>query len=336
VTVLVAACVGTPPPKATGFVEGLQGGPSARPSSTTEAAVSASPDELPAIRSLEGSPTTTEITEVGEPDWLAIAGDSVWAAGVPPGIGRFTLASGRQRAGVVVGPICLGMDVGFESLWVGDCRARTLLRIDPKSGEITATIGLPGKPTAESSVAAGEGSVWVTVDDPVRLVRIDPKTNRVTTTTGVPAAAGALRAGLGALWFASASGKVIRLDPKTGDRVAEIQAGSVPRFTAIGGGSVWVLNQDDGTVSRIDPKANRVVATITVSAQKVDGGDMAFGGGYAWARVNDALVAQIDPDTNKVIRRFGEPAGSGSVAADDNAVWISAHDVETIWRVALR
>jgi YVTN family beta-propeller protein len=317
-------------------VEGLQGQPSRAVTSASAAPTSASPDELPAIRSLDGSPTATEITEIGQPDWLAIAGDSVWAAGVPPGIGRFTLASGRQRAGVVAGAICLAMDVGFDSLWAGDCRARALLRIDPKSGEITATIPLPGTPLEETSVAAGEGSVWVTVDRPPRLVRIDPKTNRVTTTTDVPALAGALRAGLGGLWFASASGKLIRLDPQTGDRVAEIQAGKVPRFTAVGGGSVWVLNQADGTVSRIDPRTNTVVATITVSAQPVEGGDMAFGGGYAWARVSDALVAQIDPDTNKVIRRFGEPEGSGSVVADDNAVWISAHDVETIWRVALR
>ncbi len=318
-------------------MEGLQGQPSSEaPAESGSPSTSAAGDELPAIRSIEGSPTATAITEIGQPDWLAIAGDSVWAAGVPPGIGRFTLASGRQRAGVVVGDVCLAMDVGFDSLWAGDCKAKTLIRIDPKSGEITATIPLPGAPLAETSVAAGEGSVWVTVDHPARLVRIDPRTNRITTTTGVPALAGGLRAGLGGLWFASASGTVVRLDPKTGDRVAEIQAGSVPRFTAIGGGSVWVLNQKDGTVSRIDPKSNKVVATITVSGQAVDGGDMAFGGGYAWARVSDALVAQVDPDTNKVIRRFGEPAGSGSVVADDNAVWISAHDVETIWRVALR
>jgi len=296
----------------------------------------AASDELPAIRSLEGSPTATAITEIGEPDWLAIAGDSVWAAGVPPGIGRFTLASGRQRAGVVVGAICLGMDVGFDALWAGDCRAKTLIRIDPKSGESTATIPLPGVPMAETSIAAGEGSVWVTVDNPARLVRVDPRTNRITTTTAVPTVGGALRAGLGALWFAASNGKVIRLDPKTGQRVTEIMVGSQARFTAIGGGSVWVLNQADGSVSRIDPKTNTVVATITVSAQPVDGGDMAFGGGYAWARVSDALVAQVDPATNKVIRRFGDPAGSGSVAADDDAVWISAHDVETIWRVALR
>ena len=63
---------------------------------------------------------------------------------------------------------------------------------------------------------------------------------------------------------------------------------------------------------------------------------MAFGGGFAWARVSDSLVRQIDPATNTVVRRLGTPPGSGSVAADDTLSAISAHDVSTLWRVPLR
>jgi hypothetical protein len=40
-------------------------------------------------------------------------------------------------------------------------------------------------------------------------------------------------------------------------------------------------------------------------------------------RIGNALLA--DPS-----------AGSGGVAADDDAVWITAHDVTTIWRLLLR
>jgi virginiamycin B lyase len=289
---------------------------------------------LPAVVPLEDLSGVTAIKDIGEPDWISIAGGSAWAAGVAPGIGRFNLATGKPGEGVSAGGICLAMDVAFDSLWVGDCEASRLLRIDPRTGRVTASIVLPGPPRQESSVAAGEGAVWVTVPGP-RLVRIDPTTNKITATLDAPAVPGALRAGVGGLWFVSAEGTVFRLDAKTGATVAQITVGSVPRFTAIGGGSVWVLNQVDGTVSRIDPKTNAVAATIVVSGRSVEGGDMAFGGGFAWARVSDALVAQIDPATNTVIRRLGTPAGSGSVAADDEAVWISAHDVNTLWRVAL-
>jgi hypothetical protein len=46
--------------------------------------------------------------------------------------------------------------------------------------------------------------------------------------------------------------------------------------------------------------------------------------------------ARIDPETNRVVERYGPAVGSGSVAADDDAVWVTAHDVRKIWRLPLR
>src|SRR5262249_41176932 len=155
---------------------------------------------------------------------------------------------------------------------------------------------LPGPPKEESSIAAGDAAVWLIARTPAgaRLVRVDPKSNAVAATIDPPAPPAAIRAGEGGLWLISDLRKVVRLDLATGDVVAEIAVGSGPRFTAVGGGSVWVENQGDGTVSRIDAATNTVIATISVSGTAVEGGDMAFGGGFAWARVSDSLVAQID------------------------------------------
>jgi YVTN family beta-propeller protein len=130
-----------------------------------------------------------------------------------------------------------------------------------------------------------------------------------------------------------AAGSLLRVDPASRQVVARIAVGSGPRFLAVGEGGVWVLNQFDGTVSRVDPRTNTVTATITVSDAAVEGGDIAAGGGSVWARVSDSLVARIDPRTNKVVARYGPSAGSGSVAADDKAVWVSAHDINAIWRL---
>jgi virginiamycin B lyase len=99
---------------------------------------------------------------------------------------------------------------------------------------------------------------------------------------------------------------------------------------------VWVMNQGDATVSHVDPKTNKVVATIKVGSGGIEGGDIAVGGRSVWVRVSDALIARIDPATDTVTERYGPPAGSGSVAADDDAVWVSAHDVHTAWRLPLR
>jgi YVTN family beta-propeller protein len=50
----------------------------------------------------------------------------------------------------------------------------------------------------------------------------------------------------------------------------------------VGGGAVWVANSGDGTVSRIDPETNAVVATITIGGTPVG---IAFGGETVWVAV---------------------------------------------------
>jgi YVTN family beta-propeller protein len=203
---------------------------------------------------------------------------------------------------------------------------------------VTARIPLPGFVIVqEGSVASGEGAVWVVGDAPERtLLRIDPKTNRVASRTRVPDTVVAARAGLGALWLTDPTrGLLLRLDPRTQKTVATVEVGAGARFFAVGEAAVWVQNNIDGTVSRIDPATNAVTATIKVDSGVVDGGDLAVGGGFVWARVSDALVAKIDPRTNTVVARYGPAGGSGSVAADGSAVWISAHDIDVVYRLPL-
>ena len=64
-------------------------------------------------------------------------------------------------------------------------------------------------------------------------------------------------------------------------------------------------------------------------------GDIAVGGGYVWARISDALIAQIDPATDTVVARYGPATSSGSVDADDQAVWVSDYLAQTVWRLPL-
>ena len=41
----------------------------------------------------------------------------------------------------------------------------------------------------------------------------------------------------------------------------------------------------------------------------------------------------IDPQANAVVDRLGPLAGSGGIAITDTSVWITAHDVQSIWRL---
>ena len=93
-------------------------------------------------------------------------------------------------------------------------------------------------------------------------------------------------------------------------------------------------DQRGGTVTRV-AEDGTVQATIRVADRPIDGGDIAVGGGRVWVRVWDDLIVGIDPATNEVVERYGPRSGSGSAAADDAALWVSAHDVGAVWRKPL-
>lgn len=273
----------------------------------------------------------------GEPDWLTLAGGFVFA--YTTGVGRFDATTGELLGTTDVGgqPICLDMDAGFGSVWVGLCGTPTLVRIDPATGEVQATIPLPVADLhEESSVAAGEGGVFLVARSENQIVKVDPSTDAVAVVFDVPPGATAARVGFGSLWVShNALDVVSRLDPATGKVIASIDVGNGPRFLAIGADGVWVMNQEGGSLSKIDPTTDTVVATVQVNDGPIEFGDISAGGGSVWTRISDHLLARVDEFSNQVIQLYDPASGSGGVDADSKAVWLSAHDVNSMWRLPL-
>jgi virginiamycin B lyase len=276
--------------------------------------------------------------DVPDADWMAVVAGSAWTTLGRGVVQQLDGEDGSPGMEVPVdGPTCTAPDAGFGSLWVPVCEPGSVVRIDPDTGK-SRTIDLDGATIQEEgSIAAGEGSVWVVTATPKHaLLRIDPKRNKVVGSTPLPDGVVAVRAGLGGLWATDVNrGKLLRLDPDTGEVLTETAVGSGARFFDVGEGAVWVQNNGDGTVSRVDPATDQVTKTIVVDLGPIEGGDLKVGGGYVWARVSGSLVTQIDPASDLVVARIGQRQGSGSVAADEGAVWISAHDHNVVYRVPL-
>jgi virginiamycin B lyase len=273
----------------------------------------------------------------GYPDWLEIGFGSLWVSNAGIGaVQRLDVETNKIVAEVKVNRPCAAMAAGFEAVWVASRAEKSIFRIDAKTNKVTAAIPLTIA-DSEASVAAGEGGVWVLTDKKGALSRIDPETNKVVAEIPVKPHSYAAMAGYGAVWVTNTgeprttdNGSVQRVDPKTNTVVATIAVRSQPRFLAVGEGAVWVLNQTDGTVSRIDPETNKVEATIEAGVAGA-GGDIAAGEGGVWVRGTKVLLVVIDPKTNRVVKRFGPPMGSGAVRAGNGKVWVSAHDVNKVW-----
>jgi YVTN family beta-propeller protein len=117
---------------------------------------------------------------------------------------------------------------------------------------------------------------------------------------------------------------VSRIDVTTNQLVDEaVKTGHAPYGMTVGEGSVWVVNHDDGTLTRIDPERNQVIANIPLPAEphRVSVGD-----GVVWVgNWHDYSVSRVDPQINQVI---GEPIPigyhTGNIAAGNGNVWVTS------------
>jgi len=108
------------------------------------------------------------------------------------------------------------------------------------------------------------------------------------------------------------------IDPG-GERItAQYRVGRSPGAVTAGGGSVWVANRLDGTVSRIE--RDRQITTIDVGGAPIA---LTFGAGSLWVADGDGRrVAQVDPGSNKVLQRIEAANAPRSLALAEGALWV--------------
>ena len=119
------------------------------------------------------------------------------------------------------------------------------------------------------------------------------------------------------------------IDPRRSRVVGHVRVGRRPVAVAIGHGSVWVANADDGTVSRIDQDRHDVIRTIGIGAPAID---LAVTADAVWvANGSDGTVSRIDPSADAVVETIDLRGSSElvwnptyAVDADDDSVWIAA------------
>ena len=138
--------------------------------------------------------------------------------------------------------------------------------------------------------------------------------------------------GGGSLWVANRSDRsVSRIDPRTRAVTQKIDVGLSPEALAVTAGDVWVANFADGTVTRINMAANRVVATIVVGTQPA-----AIGSGPSgvWvANSADNTIQRLDPKTGRAGTPVAVGDGPDGIAVDVDSVWVANGRDGTVSRV---
>jgi hypothetical protein len=220
------------------------------------------------------------------------------------------------------------VDVGFGATWVASQGA--LLRIDPRTNRVVATIPTPVS-GENASIAFGQGAVWVTSGQANGVVyRIDPTANRVTATIGVPGGAFGIVVAAGTVWVTQFlpepdPGHVARIDARTNRLLSPVEVPNMPGAIRAGFDAVWVTSRF--TVSRIDPHSGAVTQPLhrTGDVRAVGGG--ALWGSYANS-ATDAGVQRIDPVTGQVVATIRIPNGV-LIAFGLGTLWV-AQDASSI------
>jgi YVTN family beta-propeller protein len=190
--------------------------------------------------------------------------------------------------------------------------------LDANGGRISGQTPVTGTP---SSVAAGDGAIWVTADDGT-VSRLNPGTSSLVQTIPVGVAPSGVAVTRGFVWVANSSdGTVTRIDVQTNRPGPPIGVGNGPSEIAVGDGSVWVANTLDGTVSRIDAGSGKVVKTY--SAGRYANG-VAFGAGSLWvADESSNSVVRIDPRRGSIIARMTVGSGPTRLAFGAGSLWVA-------------
>jgi YVTN family beta-propeller protein len=160
---------------------------------------------------------------------------------------------------------------------------------------------------------------------------IEPDGARITAQYGVGGMPDAVTSGGGSVWVANQlDGTVSRID-RGHDQVVTIPVGGAPAAVAVGAGSVWAADGDGRTVAQIDPGSNKVVQPIeSGNAPK----SLAVAAGALWVVSGaDGSLRRIEIGATGGSREIPLGAKATAVAAGQGAIWVTSEEAGTVTRV---
>jgi virginiamycin B lyase len=213
-----------------------------------------------------------------------------------------------------------------KEVWVSNSPKHSVSRLDPASN-VATTFAVGKNPC--SGLAAAFGSVWVPNCGDSTITRLDLKDGKAQATFALTIAndEGGVATGAGSFWILTdAKGTLARVDPATNKVVAEIYVAPGSYACAFGENAVWVTSSEKNTLTRVNARTHVIEATIPVGPKPRF---LTVGEGGVWTlNQGDGSISRIDPKTNKVVATIeaGVPGGGGEISAGEGSVWVTTFE----------
>jgi DNA-binding SARP family transcriptional activator/streptogramin lyase len=223
------------------------------------------------------------------PTRVAVGAGAVWVvAGHQGWLLRLEPSSGRVLNRIRLRPGLADVAAAAGSVWVTNSELGTLTRIAASRSEPDKTISGFAGPTG---VVVARGSVWVAERRGRRLARVDARRAAVMDRVPLDLPPNDLAVSPGAVWATNhGAGAVTRVDVRSRTtRVTSV--GRFPTTVVADANKVYVLNEFEHSVSRIDARTGEVVQTLALSnpetgrPRQITPGDIAVDASDLWLTV---------------------------------------------------
>jgi outer membrane protein assembly factor BamB len=215
------------------------------------------------------------------------------------------------------------------------------VRLDPVTNErIRIPVG-----EALTSVAIGEGSVWVVSNADRRIYRVDPSTSKVSAHVDLDERPNEVTVGEGSVWVTTST-ELLRIDPVSKEVVHRFPIGSCPldlactTDVAVADGFVWAVHYDARRLTKFDPARNKEIRRFRLEAPPIT---LAAGGDAVWVLLDglEPRVVRVDlasgvtssqslPAGTAVARCLNREVGPafaaelcGAIVVGERGVWVA-------------
>ncbi|MBA3790568.1 MAG: hypothetical protein H0X23_04900 [Rubrobacter sp.] len=136
-----------------------------------------------------------------------------------------------------------------------------------------------------------------------------------------------IAAGEGYLWVLdrdSSGPALLKLNPDTGEKLSTLKVPDTSSGLEAGSGAVWLIEEDMGTVLRLDPSSGKVEQRIRVGGSP---SEMAVAEDAVWVAITNGersgKVVKIDPRTASIAAEIETPGSVESITVDATSgeVW---------------
>jgi ABC-type transport system substrate-binding protein/class 3 adenylate cyclase len=260
---------------------------------------------------------SAQAPHIQSPQGVATGAGSVWVTSGSDSLVRLSPRSHAVEQTITVGNGPLGVAVNGNDVWVANSQDRTVSRVSAQTNEEVAHYGVGNMPTG---VAIGDGTVWVTNADDGTISQLNATAGKPEGTIQVGSPVHGIAYGGRKLWVTDPVGNALVEVSPTSGVVTRVNVGSGPTAVAYRNGTVWVANNLDGTVSRVDANSARVTGTFLVGAAP---NGIAIAPDAVWVtdEVTGKLV-RVDPSSGSTSPKTlgGRPEG---VAVRDGSLWVA-------------